>query len=406
MSLAVVDQRTGQERLDISYNYAVLILPVIGGLVALLIWLAIVFARGGFWSVRRHLLPACEGEHRPVQVCAVIPARNEADTIARTVTALLRQKFNGTLHVIIVDDHSEDGTATVAARAAEVIGRRDALTIITGMPLPEGWTGKLWAVSQGLKKAQAFSPDYLLLTDADIEHGPLTLSTLVAKAEFEQLALTSLMVRLHCRTLPEKMMIPAFVYFFFLLYPPRWIANPQARTAGAAGGCMLVRPDALAGAGGVESIRSEIIDDCALAKAIKGSGGRVWLGLADVSSSLRPYKSVREIRRMIERTAFNQLKHSTPLLIGTAVGLLLTFVLPVALLLSGSPAATALASAAIVLMLASYVSMVLHYGLLPIWSLALPASACFYLWATLQSAWNFYRGHGGQWKGRAQDHRD
>ncbi len=235
-------QRTGQEWVDISYNCAVLILPVIGGLVALLIWLAIVFARGGFWSVRRHLLPACEGEHRPVQVCAVIPARNEADTIARTVTALLRQKFNGTLHVIIVDDHSEDGTATVAARAAEVIGRRDALTVITGMPLPEGWTGKLWAVSQGLKKAQAFSPDYLLLTDADIEHGPLPLSTLVAKAELEQLALTSLMVRLHCRTLPEKMMIPAFVYFFFLLYPPRWIANPQARTAGAAGGCMLVRP--------------------------------------------------------------------------------------------------------------------------------------------------------------------
>ena len=383
-----------------------LILPVIGGLVALLIWLAIVFARGGFWSVRRHLLPACEGEHRPVQVCAVIPARNEADTIARTVTALLRQKFNGTLRVIIVDDHSEDGTATVAARAAEVIGRRDALTVITGMPLPEGWTGKLWAVSQGLKKAQASSPDYLLLTDADIEHGPLTLSTLVAKAELEQLALTSLMVRLHCRTLPEKMMIPAFVYFFFLLYPPRWIANPQARTAGAAGGCILVRPDALARAGGIESIRSEIIDDCALAKAIKGSGGRVWLGLADVSSSLRPYKSVREIRRMIERTAFNQLKHSTPLLIGTAVGLLLTFVLPVALLLSGSPAATVLATAAIVLMLASYVSMVLYYGLLPIWSLALPASACFYLWATLQSAWNFYRGHGGQWKGRAQDHRD
>src|SRR5262249_42870418 len=156
---------------------------------------------------------------------------------------------------------------------------------------------------------------------------------------------------LHCRTLSEKMMIPAFVYFFFLLYPPRWIANPRARTAGAAGGCILVRPDALARAGGIESIRSEIIDDCALARAIKDSGGRVWLGLSDVSSSLRSYNSVREIRRMIERTAFNQLKHSTMLLIGTAVGLLLTFVLPVALLLSGSPAATALATAAIALML-------------------------------------------------------
>jgi hopene-associated glycosyltransferase HpnB len=319
------------------------------------------------------------------------------------VTALLRQKFNGTLRLIIVDDDSEDETATVAARAADVIGRRDALTVITGMPMPEGWTGKLWAVSQGLKRAQEFSPDYLLLTDADVEHGPLTLSTLVAKAEREQLALTSLMVRLHCRTLPEKMIIPAFVYFFFLLYPPRWIANPQGRTAGAAGGCMLVRPDALARAGGIESIRSEIIDDCALAKAIKRSGGRVWLGLADASSSVRPYESVRELRRMIERTAFNQLNHSMLLLIGTVVGLLLTFVLPVALLLSGSPAATVLATGAIVLMLASYVSMVLYHGLFPMWSLALPASACFYLWATLQSAWNFQRGRGGQWKGRAQD---
>ena len=166
---------------------------------------------------------------------------------------------------------------------------------------------------------------------------------------------------------------------------------------------MFVRPDALARAGGIESIRSEIIDDCALAKAIKRSGGRVWLGLADASSSVRPYESVRELRSMIERTAFNQLNHSMLLLIGTVVGLLMTFVLPVALLFSGSPAATVLATAAIVLMLASYVSMVLYHGLFPMWSLALPASACFYLWATLQSAWNFHRGRGGQWKGRAQD---
>jgi hopene-associated glycosyltransferase HpnB len=212
------------------------------------------------------------------------------------------------------------------------------------------------------------------------------------------------MVRLHRRTIPEKMMIPAFVYFFFLLYPPRWIANPKASTAGAAGGCMLVRPDALARAGGIESIRGEIIDDCALARAIKGSGGRLWLGLADVSSSIRPYESFSEIQKMIQRTAFNQLKHSMLLLIGTVVGLLLTFVLPIALLFSGSPAATVLAAAAILLMLASHLPMVLYHRLSPLWALALPVSACFYLWATLQSAWNFYRGQGGQWKGRAQDH--
>lgn len=384
-----------------SMNYAVL--TVIGGIVVLCIWLAIFFGRGGFWRVRKNLLQAVDSEHRPVRVCVVVPARNEAETIARAVTALLRQKFNGTLHLIIVDDNSEDGTAKVASRAADSVGRRDALTVIAGMPLPEGWTGKLWAVAQGLKKAKEFSPDYLLLTDADIEHGPLTLSTLVTKAERERLALTSLMVRLHCRTLAEKMIIPAFVYFFFLLYPPRWIADSRGRTAGAAGGCMLVHPDALERAGGIESIRSEIIDDCALAKAIKSSGGRLWLGLADASSSIRPYESARELQRMIERTAFNQLNHSMLLLIGTVVGLLLTFVLPVALLVSGSPSAIVLATAAIVLMLASYVSMVLYYGLFPMWSFALPASACFYLWATLRSAWNFHRGRGGQWKGRAQD---
>jgi hopene-associated glycosyltransferase HpnB len=381
----------------------VLALPVIAGLVVLLIWFSIVFARGGFWRARRHFLPANGGEHRPVRVCAVVPARNEANTIAPAVTALLRQKFNGTLHVIVVDDQSEDQTAAAATHAAEAIGQEAVLTVIRGMPLPEGWTGKLWALSQGLKKAQAFSPDYLVLTDADVEHGPLTVSTLVAKAEREQLALTSLMVRLHCRTLPEKMMIPAFVYFFFLLYPPWWITNPKARTAGAAGGCMLVRPDALARTGGIESIRGEIIDDCALARAIKGSGGRLWLGLADVSCSIRSYESLREIQEMIQRTAFNQLKHSVLLLIGTVVGLLLTFVLPIALLFSGSPVATVLSAAAIILMLTSYLPMVFYHRLSPLWALALPVSACFYVWATLRSAWNFYHGRGGQWKGRAQD---
>ena len=381
----------------------VLTLPLIGGLVVLLIWLVIVFARGGFWRARSHVLPASGGEHRRVSICVIVPARNEADTISRTVTSLLEQRFNGTLHVVVVDDQSEDRTGSEATQAAEAIGRRTALTLIRGAPLCEGWTGKLWAVSQGIKEAQAFSPDYLLLTDADIEHGPLTISTLVAKAEREQLALTSLMVRLQCRTLPEKMMIPAFVYFFFLLYPPRWIADSRARTAGAAGGCMLVRPDALARAGGIESIRGEIIDDCELAKTIKRSSGRVWLGLADVSSSLRRYESFREVRKMIERTAFNQLQHSTLLLIGTVVGLLLTFVLPMALLLSASWAPRALTTAAIVLMLGSYASMIRYHRLSPMWSLALPASACFYLWATLLSAWNFRRGQGGQWKGRAQD---
>jgi hopene-associated glycosyltransferase HpnB len=379
------------------------LLPIASAILVVAIWLAIVFARGGFWRASRHVLSAAATNASPATVVAVVPARNEADVIERAIASLLSQDFNGTVRVILVDDHSTDRTADAARLAASSIGRDDALTVIASAPLPEGWTGKLWAVSQGIEAARNFAPDFLLLTDADIEHGPRTLSTLVAKAEQQQSALTSLMVRLHCRTLPEKMMIPAFVYFFFLLYPPKWIADRNSRVAGAAGGCMLVRPDALELAGGIAGIRGEIIDDCALAKAIKRSGRHVWLGLADSSTSLRPYESFSEIRRMIERTAFNQLDHSTPLLFGTVVGLLLTFLLPVALLFAPSPLAIALAATSLVLMFGSYLPIVRYYGLSPAWTFALPLSACFYLWATLRSAWNYWRGKGGQWKGRAQD---
>ena len=386
---------------QISYNYEVVTL--ICGLVVFAVWLGIVFSRGGFWRVRRHILHASGGDHRHVRVCAVVPARNEASCIARAVSGLLQQQFHGTLQVIVVDDHSDDDTAVMAKRAAETSGRPEALTVIAAEPLPDGWTGKLWAVSQGVQKAQRFFPDYILLTDADIEHSTLTLSTLVAKAENERLALTSLMVRLHCETPAEKMMIPAFVYFFFLLYPPAWISSSKSRVAGAAGGCMLLRPEALAAAGGIGSIRGEIIDDCALATRIKRSGGRVWLGLADKSASIRPYDTIQEIRQMIERTAFNQLHHSMTLLIATVIGLIVTFVLPLTLLFSRSTVAEILGASAIALMVASYLPMVLYYRLTAVWSLTLPVSACLYLWATLRSAGNFYRGKGGQWKGRSQD---
>jgi hopene-associated glycosyltransferase HpnB len=379
------------------------LLPIASGVLVVAIWLVMVFARGGFWRANRHLLSVAATNSTPAKVVAVVPARNEADVIERAITSLLCQDFNGSVRVILVDDHSTDRTAAAARVAASSIGRDDALTGIASAPLPEGWTGKLWAVSQGVEAARTFAPDYLLFTDADIELGPRTLSSLVAKAEAESSALTSLMVRLHCRTLPEKMMIPAFVYFFFLLYPPKWIADRNSRTAGAAGGCMLVRPDALERAGGIAAIRSEIIDDCSLAKSIKRSGGQVWLGLADSSASLRPYESFSEIRRMIERTAFNQLDHSTPVLFGTVVGLLLTFVLPIALLFAPSTLALALAAVALALMFGSYLPIVRDYGLSPAWTFALPLSACFYLWATLRSAWNYWRGKGGQWKGRAQD---
>ena len=376
-----------------------LILPVIGGLVVLLIWLAIVFARGGFWSVRRHLLPACEGEHRPVQVCAVIPARNEADTIGRTVTALLMQKFNGTLRVIIVDDHSEDGTATVAARAAAVIGRRDALTVITGMPLPEGWTGKLWAVSQGLKKAQAFSPDYLLLTDADIEHAPDTLSWLVAQSVNGRFVLTSLMAKLRCVSLAEKIHVPAFIYFFQMLYPFAWVARADSSTAAAAGGCMLVRADALASMGGIASIRGALIDDCSLAARLK-TVGPIWLGLTKRARSIRPYPTFADVGRMVSRSAYSQLRYSLLALIATILGMAITFVAPPMLALFASGLPRYLGLLAWAAMTLSFVPTLRYYRLSPIWSVALPGIALLYMSYTLQSAYQHCRRRGGQWKGR------
>jgi hopene-associated glycosyltransferase HpnB len=333
----------------------------------------------------------------------VIPARDEADVIGRAVTSLLQQNFGGELRILVIDDHSSDGTADAALRAADDCRRAASVAILRGAGLPDGWTGKLWAVAQGVEAAKEFAPDFLLLTDADIEHGPNTLATLVAKAEREQLALTSLMVRLRCESQAERLLIPAFVYFFFLLYPPRSIADQRKRTAGAAGGCMLVRPEALDKAGGIAAIKGEIIDDCALARAVKRSGGRVYLGLAERSASLRRYETFGEIGRMIARTAFNQLGHSGLLLAGVTVGMLIVFLLPIALLLSRSPEAVVLGGAAGLLMVGSYVPMVRFYGLSAWWVCTLPYAAVFYLGATMKSAWNYWSGRGGQWKGRAQD---
>jgi hopene-associated glycosyltransferase HpnB len=255
-----------------------------------------------------------------------------------------------------------------------------------------------------------FHPDYLLYSDADIEHGQNAISTLIAMAERDQVDLASYMVRLHCSTIAERLLIPAFVYFFFQLYPPVWIADPKAKTAGAAGGCMLVRPTTLQRAGGIEAIRSEIIDDCALARIIKRSGGRLWLGVSATSRSLRPYVGFADIGRMIARTAFNQLHHSALLLLATCVGLFLTYLFPVALLWRLTFGWPTLASVARVglsipfaFMTLSYLPMVRFYRLNPLWALTLPIAAIFYMGATVSSAVHYWSGRGGQWKGRAQD---
>ena len=315
----------------------------------------------------------------------------------------------GPLHVFLVDDESSDGTAEVARYVAVRLDASAKLSVLRSRPLPDGWTGKMWAVSQGVAEATSWQPDFLLLTDADISHAPDNVSRLIAVAERHGYDLTSLMVKLRCSNFAEQLLIPAFVYFFLLLYPPAWIQSRRRKTAGAAGGCMLVRPAALERMGGIESIRGEIIDDCALARGIKRSGGTVWLGLTPSTISHRAYESFAEIEGMISRTAFNQLRHSALLLAGTLLGLICTYLLPLGLLLGGtlrgSATVTALGGVAWLLMTVTYLPMVRFYGLNAAWALTLPLAAVFYFAATVHSAWKHWTGRGGEWKGRAQDTR-
>ena len=294
--------------------------------------------------------------------------------------------------MILVDDASQDETARLAREAAP------QLRVIAARPLPPGWTGKMWAVAEGVRAAAS---DYLLLTDADIVHPPEHLAGLMARAEEGGYDLVSYMVRLHCSSLAEQALIPAFVFFFFLLYPPAWIRDPRRRTAGAAGGCILIRRTALERIGGIERIRGELIDDCALARAVKRSGGRVWLGLSDTAASIRPYRTFGEIGRMISRTAFTQLNHSFLLLAGTIAGLALTYLAPPFLTLAAPRgAAYGMGAMAWLLMTAAYLPAVRYANRHWFWAPLLPAIALFYLAATLHSAIAHTRGRGGQWKGR------
>lgn len=372
----------------------------IAAAVAVVIWAYLLLGRGNFWrlgkiTVRSGAAPP------PRRVAVVIPARNEAAVIARSISSLL-ELADDSLHVFLVDDASSDGTAPLARQAAAALGKTASLTILEGKPLPPGWSGKLWAVSQGVESARSFAPDFLFFSDADIVHSPVTVSALMAIAE-SGYDLVSFMVKLYCRSLPEKLLIPAFVFFFFMLYPPAWISDSRRSAAGAAGGCLLIRPEALARAGGIEAIRGEIIDDCSLARVVKGSGGKVWLGLTETSASVRPYGSFAEIGPMISRNAFNQLHHSTLLLVGSVAGLAVTYLLPPALLFSHHAAPVAMGAAAWAGMTLAYLSMIRFYRLHSLWALTLPLAAVFYMGATIHSAFRFWLGRGGQWKGRAQD---
>jgi hopene-associated glycosyltransferase HpnB len=368
---------------------------------SLAVWIYLVFARGWFWLGReRDDTPIVRPAVLP-SVAIVVPARNEADGIAQCVTALLGQDYPA-LSLIVVDDDSHDGTAEVARRAAAALGAQDRLTVITGQPLPPRWTGKLWAVKQGIAEAQEKrAPQYLMLTDADIVHAGDTVSWLVSHAESHNLVLSSLTARWRCDNLAERFHIPAFIYFFAMLYPFAWVNRPDHRTAGAAGGCMLLRADALRAAGGIEVIRDALIDDCALAAAMKQQGP-IWLGLTDRVQSTRPYAGWGEIRRMVARSAYAQLKYSPLALLGTIAGMTMTYLVPPFFALFGSGWAQLCGIAAWALMAITFQPVLRLYRLSPLWGVALPAISFAFMLYTLDSGLQYAAGKGGSWKGRIQ----
>lgn len=360
-------------------------------------WLVLEFFRGGFWRADQRLGEAGSLGEWP-DVVAVIPARNEAPTIGRTVASLMTQRYPGMISVIVVDDGSEDGTAVAA-------GDWPNLRVVRGSPLPDGWSGKLWAVRQGLAEAQVYHPDaaFVLMTDADIEHGPDNIRKLVFKAESGQRHLASLMVKLRVRSFWEKLLIPAFVFFFQKLYPFAWVNDPESPTAAAAGGCMLIRRDVLRRAGGVEAIRGELIDDCAMGRLIKRFGP-IWLGLTDETRSLRAYDRLDDIWNMIARTAFAQLDYSLISLVGAVGGMIVIYLAPPFAMFYGlahGHGGLAMTGALIWLVMAvSYWPTLKLYGE-PFWRTAwLPAAAALYTLMTVSSALRHWQGRGGAWKGR------
>lgn len=446
-------------------------------ILTLAIWLYLAIARGSFWRLRPFDDDIAQHESPSTwpSVVAIVPARNEAHTISQSVRSLLQQNYPGEFSVIVVDDHSDDATAERAREAASALSADSRFTLVSASPLLTGWTGKLWALNSGtaisgcapttslepsaLNTSRTASPNaatsslptYFWFTDADILHAPDTLRRLVSRAERHHLDLTSLMVLLQAKTFAERLLIPPFLFFFLKLYPPRWIANPRHRIAGAAGGCILLRREALERIGGLAAIRSEVIDDCALARAVKvaqplmaalrrsrssheqaslpdqnvchpeaplpsaepkdpssqsqpasPTTHRLWLGLTRASISLRAYTTFTEIRDMIARTAFTQLRYSPMLLLGTLLGLLLTYIAPIALLFAHTPEHRILALWSWTLMALLFLPTVRFYRLNPLWAITLPIAAAFYAYATLLSALRYYAGRGAQWKGRSQ----
>ncbi len=375
---------------------------------SLAIWMYLILFRGQFWLANQYLSSNEHKLSKNPQVSVIIPARNEAEALPISLNSLLNQDYNGELRIILIDDRSTDNTGKIAEQIAKKSHQENQLIVIDGQPLPARWTGKLWAMEQGINYAQEnLNPEYFLFTDADINHDSNNLKQLIAKAEKDNLDLVSLMVLLRCKSFWEKVLIPAFVFFFQKLYPFPWVNNSQKKTAAAAGGCILIRAEALQRIGGIQVLRDALIDDCTLASEVKNTlpeNRSIWLGLTNTTYSLRPYLDLTTVWNMVARTAFTQLNYSVWLLIGTILGMILTYLfapigLVIGIVMGNSLVAIASGLTWLLMAIAYYPTLKL-YQLSPLWGLSLPAIAFLYSLMTVDSALRHWRGEGGKWKGR------
>lgn len=387
-------------------------------LLSLLVWIYLLGFRGKFWLADQRLDKDNNNLSNYPSVCAIVPARNEADLLPTTLKSLLNQDYLGEFSIILIDDQSNDETGKIAQEVAETSNLSHRLTVISGQPLPSGWTGKLWAMEQGIAQAQKKLPlpDYFLLTDADIVHDQFNLKELVIKAEQNNLALVSLMVLLRCKSFWERVLIPAFVFFFQKLYPFPWANNPDHKMAAAAGGCILISRQILEKIGGIQILRNALIDDCSLAAAVKSylqqdSESRIksiWLGLTNSTYSLRPYPSLKSLWDLVARTAFTQLNYSPLLLLGTVIGMTIIYLIPpitvIIGVIVGNGFLVAIGGLVWLLMMIAYFPTLKLYESSALWGISLPAIAFLYTLMTIDSALRYWRGQGGGWKGRVYQH--
>jgi hopene-associated glycosyltransferase HpnB len=380
-------------------------------ILSLAVWAHLLLGRGRFWLCGERddtAFRSSEARSKNAPDCwpgvvAIIPARDEAETIAHSVGCLLRQDYPGRFSVVVVDDQSSDGTGSAASAAASAAQAANRLRLVVGSSPPPGWTGKLWAMRQGLAEIEvgAAKPEFVLFTDADIAYAPHVLARLVSIAHAKESVLTSLMVKLRCESVAERWLAPAFVFFFQLLYPFAWVNDPRRTTAAAAGGCMLARRETLNAAGGLEAVRGALIDDCALGALMKRYGP-IWLGLTEDVHSLRAYSALADFRKMVTRSAFAELRFSPLRLAGAVAGMGLTYLAPPLFAVFAHGLAQAAGALAWAMMALSLTPTLRLYGRPLASGLGLPAIAATYVAFTLESAMQYWRGQGGTWKGRIQ----